>query len=150
MQACHKEDFVKHAVIAIAALDKSIEESATSPPFGIRPQDSLKTRVQSETHHTAALKEYSKALKLMRCTTPRDEDEGTRNTLLACLLTICFENFYGTERNALTQAHIGATLFSNWIQKEIQKGKKIIPRVSPRPDAIETVLVATFARLDLQ
>jgi hypothetical protein len=149
LQACHKEDFVKHAVIAIAALDMTLQNSNNPlPPFR-KPEilDQLKGR--SEIHHGFALKEYSKALKLMRMATPLDDDESTRNMLLACLLTICFENFHGSIGNAMAQAQIGTKLFNNWINNEARKGAKIKSRISPRPEALETALVCTFARLDL-
>ena len=144
LQATQKEDFVKHAVIAIAALDMMTFDVDGDADIGDGGQN------RNETHHEIALKQYSKALQLMRQTKPLDEDEATRNRLLACLLTTCFENFHGSVPNAVAQAQVGTSLFNYWIDKEEQKGAKIKPRVSPRPDALESDLVSTFARMDLQ
>lgn len=134
----------------LQALDMALQDSAQPEVTRIKPEVFTQLKDRGAAHHAIALKEYSKALKLMRRAKTSDEDEATRNMLLACLLTICFENLHGSSSNALAQARLGANVFESWLDKEAQKGASIRPGLSPRPGAIENELVCDFTRFDLR
>lgn len=94
LQACETEPSIRHAVIAIGALD-------------------LTKDTNQKSHHEFALRQYSKAIKHME----RSLSLGTRDlrsALILCLLTICFESWNGDISSALTQVRIGLKLIQEW------------------------------------
>ncbi|KAE9380951.1 hypothetical protein N431DRAFT_433139 [Stipitochalara longipes BDJ] len=97
LQACETEPSIRHAVIALGALD-------------------LNKSTGQKSHHEFALRQYSKAIKHME----RSLSLGTRDirsALILCLLTICFETWNGDAQSALAQVRLGLRLIQEW-QKE--------------------------------
>jgi hypothetical protein len=101
--------FVKHAIIAIGALDRAGETLAVSLA-GHRPHvDDLILKRKGHFHHQYALQQYSIALRLMRESTTTRSDY-TLN-LISCLFTTCFELFHGNLKSARALASSGIKLF---------------------------------------
>lgn len=147
LQACHNEDFVKHAVVGIAALYMTVEDSSERHGSSSRVI-SASLRERSVAHHRVALQQYSKSVNLLR-SAPQKRDAGClRNLLLGCILIVCFENFHGDHHNAIRQAHIGLTLYRDWLENEAKRGGKCQPGISPRPEVLEDSIVCAMSRLE--
>lgn len=109
LQTSHKEDFAHHAVLALGALHATMDDVQGSTPKCDPRKDT------AESHHQFALQHYGKALQLMRELTniPLQIRQGCpRQTLLSCLLTTCFENYLGSQDNALAAAQAGVEVMS--------------------------------------
>jgi hypothetical protein len=89
-EACEAEPFVRHAVVAIAALSKINTNSGGQ----------ANTRALD---YEYALKQYSKALRGMRLSIASGKHD-MRNALLACILVFCFESLQGNPGVAPTHA----------------------------------------------
>ena len=108
LQLCHREAFIAHAIVAIGALDKTMESG-----LGTGLDGSPSSQRGSQWHHEFALQQYSKALSLMRNTAAM----GYLNCILSCVLTTCFESFHGNQESALAQAQAGLSLMVEWQDK---------------------------------
>jgi hypothetical protein len=108
LQASHSSPAIKHSLVAIGALYKSLELSSTLP---------LDARSTSATpaavHHTFALRQYSKAIRLIRGSFDEGEKTSLRTTLISCILFSCFESFHGDQNAAVTQIHSGINLLND-------------------------------------
>jgi Fungal specific transcription factor domain/Fungal Zn(2)-Cys(6) binuclear cluster domain len=144
LQAAEAEPFLFDAVVAVGALHKIITDA---PDL----KDAEAHRRSNE-EHNFALERYHKALGCMRKALSEGKME-TRTALIACLLTICFDNFYGSRHTALLSMQSGVNL-----ARQISR-----PRTSCTPSrlnsaevktnatstGIEGELVAIFTRLDI-
>jgi hypothetical protein len=142
LQACQTEPSIRHAVIAIGALDMS----------GMRVQDekegrlafSKKDEATIKDHHFA-LKQYSKALDAMRAAAS-DGKQSLRTALLASMLVICFETYQGDYQAALNQIRIGLDLMTSWQQSK----PRLLCSSAGTSETLEDELCEAFDRLDTQ
>jgi hypothetical protein len=76
-----------------------------------------------------------------------------RNTLIACLLFVCFETFHANNHLALDEAQSGLKMVNGWLPQFVKQGALNSSHVpgprSPASYVIEDELVHAFARLDL-
>jgi hypothetical protein len=89
VQESFSEPAIRHAVVALGALTKSLHESKNQPFAMIMPPSNA-----SVEHHEFALKQYNKAIVNLRQTISEGKPQ-IRTALVACLLFVCFENFHG-------------------------------------------------------
>jgi Fungal specific transcription factor domain len=151
LHASENEPSIRHAVIAIGALDMALEEAA-------EPQSRLAAlHIGDEgskpvSHHQFALQQYAKAIKRMR-ETLSEPRKDMRNTLIACLLFVCFETFLGNNEVALNETKSGFKLISGWLPQFVnQSSLRHDPMQGSRsrvPYVIEDELIRAFARLDI-
>jgi hypothetical protein len=106
-QAVESEPIIRHAVVAVAALNKSRIDAAQG--LG-----------KSNPHHQYALLQYGKALKKIRDTLTSGVQDP-RRSLMACLLVFCLESLQGYQRSASNQASVGVALLVRWCLED--KGK---------------------------
>jgi hypothetical protein len=106
-QAVETEPIIRHAVVALAALNKSRIEAAQ----GVK---------KSSPHHRYALTQYGKALKQIRDNLT-DGVQNPRRTLMASLLVFCLESLQGYQTSASNQASTGVNLLQRWCLES--KGK---------------------------
>jgi hypothetical protein len=99
-QAVETEPLIKHAVVAVAALNKSRIDAA----MGIG---------KSNPHHQFALLQYGKALKRIRDTL-NEGIKDPRRSLMACMLVFCLECLQGYQSSASNQASVGVALLQRW------------------------------------
>lgn len=99
-QAVETEPIIRHAVVAVAALNRSRIDAAK----GIG---------KSNPHHQYALLQYGKALKKIRDTLA-DGVKDPRRSLISCLLVFCLESLQGYQTTASNQASIGVALLQRW------------------------------------
>lgn len=99
-QAVETEPIIKHAVVAMAALNKS-------------RMDAEKGVGKPNPHHQFALLQYGKALKKIRDALTEGVQDP-RRSLMACLLVFCLESLQGYQSSASNQASRGVALLQRW------------------------------------
>jgi hypothetical protein len=134
LQACESAPSIRHAVVALGALDK-ISQTVVDVTDSDRKSHLLQ-------HHENALKQYASALKHMR------EEAATRKpdlqiTLLTCLMIICFEAWSGDRDLTVRQIKLGFSLIQEW-----RESGKSITNISS--SASSNDLLQIFSRLDVQ
>ncbi|KAH7357240.1 hypothetical protein BKA65DRAFT_475025 [Rhexocercosporidium sp. MPI-PUGE-AT-0058] len=143
LQACSVPS-IRLAVIAIGALAKScitFQEQRSSKPG--------QYKVDCRTHHRAAIKEYSKALGLMREASSQGR-QGLRTTLITTLLIACFEGAHGNYTLADAQIESGLALIESWQRSHTSTIYRSSSFSSPAPDVIDDILIRIFGGLEIQ
>jgi hypothetical protein len=100
LQASEQEWFIKHAVIAIGALNR-----ATNAPTEVTRSG----QTDVSTHFEAALRHYGKSMQGIRKAC-EEEKQSKRSILIACLLAVCFEYSHGNNDNAVAHIRHGIQL----------------------------------------
>lgn len=108
VQESYSEPAIRHAIVALGALTKSLHESENQPFGMIMPPSNA-----SVEHHEFALKQYSKAIVNLRQTLAKGKPQ-IRTALVACLLFVCFENFHGDYEAAAKHMQCGLSLVDQW------------------------------------
>lgn len=140
LQACDVPA-VRHVVIAIGALAKACmtfheQNNRATEEHGMSPR----------THHGAAIKEYSKALGLMREASSQGR-QNLRTTLITSLLIACFECCHGNYDLANAQIESGIALIKSW--RNSYPGLASVFS-TPAPDVVEDLLIKIFGGLEIQ
>lgn len=143
LQGCQHEPFVRHAVVAIGALDKSRMILAASESS---TRKSLPTR---DMHREFALLQYNKSLQAMKSSIC-DTKTNPRRVLVACLLVVCLENIFSNKYLALSHALAGHRILQDWLMQHPHTLENMSGISSPAPSIIEDELVLVFGKLDLQ
>jgi hypothetical protein len=141
LQACMSEPSIRHAVVALGALDKTAERLEV---FGTSAESSKDPAL----HHQNALKQYTIAIKYMRAAASNSQQD-LRTKLLTCLVIFCFEAWDGLKELAVQQIQTGLNLIQNW-REEHMVGGRLLEAPSKTPEVIEADLVRAFNRLDVQ
>ena len=158
LQASEAHDFVRHAVIAIGALDMTnARPLETRPDVAKRQMYPLQAACKgtsptgkAETPRVFALQQYTKAIKKMR-KMMKSGKEDLRTILIASILIVCFENYYGNYKSATWQIRSAIKLIED--RKTRQKCQKHIPLPTNRLQelcVVEDDIISTFDRLDSQ
>lgn len=108
LQASQQNEAVRHAIIAIGALDITMQVSSNSR------FDSLGT---IDKHHDFAVMQYSKAITKMRVSISEGRHD-LRTTLLTSLLIMCFECLHGNHESAIAQMKGGIELLGDWLAQQ--------------------------------
>lgn len=137
IQACEYQDSIRDAVIAIGALNYTLEgdQQDQDQHIGL-----LKISQSNPERHRFALQKYGSAIGQMR----RDMDRGEynmRTTLISCILVVFFEFFQGNHTAGMIHASAGL---------ELIKERKSSPQESRAgsPDNVDESLAHIFMRLD--
>ncbi|KUJ10125.1 uncharacterized protein LY89DRAFT_627524 [Mollisia scopiformis] len=143
LQAAEADQFIRHSVIAVGALYKIIHKAPH-----MRPCDAHRL---FKAEHDFAVQEYQKSLVSMRGAISTSSMD-VRTALIACLLTVCFENVYGRKDLALSNCLSGTKLRRKFGISPL--GNRSLHRVPAKDEmsrscAVEDELVAVFSRLDL-
>lgn len=145
LQTSHQEPFVRHFIIAIGALLKSHESAYLA---GVRPRSVIIPYV-AKLHRSFAISKYDTAVKSMR----KAISVGTsspRQTLLGCILVVCFEMLIGNSHLAIKHAHSGTSILQQWRAQTITPIQKQRPLLSPAPLIVEDEIVEAFRSLSIQ
>ena len=141
LQACESEASIRHAVIAIGALDMtSMATQISQAKGGQTPNENADSAIDC---HRFALKQYSKAISCMREGLTRG-NQPLRTALLGCILIVCFETYHGDHKAALSQIQIGLDLMDQWSRSPTEK-KSSLGR-----ELLEDEIRDAFGRLDSQ
>lgn len=147
LQACVSEPSIRHAVVALGALDKTAESQADFHSFNL--DDRTENPLQ---HHEFALRQYATAVKEMRTASAKGTQD-MRTTLLTCLVILCFEAWNGNQDYAVRQIQMGLRLINAWceeLQLDQQKEGLSAPTTRSQDLQLDDELVRCFSKLEVQ
>ncbi|KAE8453524.1 hypothetical protein EG329_010385 [Mollisiaceae sp. DMI_Dod_QoI] len=155
LQAGQHQAFIRHAIITIGALNRSMKkvDMRTSPtPTGRKPsivptvmEDPNATRI-----HAFALEHYGKFLQGAKSNIALTKEQGRRMAMIACLLVVCIENMQYQYQSALSHAQKGLLLLDELRDTSPASASRNQDGLSsPVPDIIEDELVQQFNRMEL-
>lgn len=136
LQECHHEGAIRHSVVALGALYKTLELSF-EPPYLTTTQAQQATDIVS--HWQVAIKQYSEACNAMLFV--RGDSVSSHHTrLMAIILLACFDSFIGDHKQAIIQIQTGLGLLEQFQTRG----------PPPSPDTGQDDLVTLFHRLAIQ
>ncbi|KAI8961553.1 hypothetical protein F5Y11DRAFT_223555 [Daldinia sp. FL1419] len=141
LQECHSEKAIRHSVVALGALYKTLEKMSESPPNSPAPVIDLTDNAAR--HWEVAFKHYSLALNSMWVLTSQDQ-ASQRMSLMAAVLLACFDSFIGDHKQAIGQIQSGLRLLENL---RAQRRNSFLPKPE---EPVEQDLVQMFTRLAIQ
>jgi hypothetical protein len=142
LQECHSEAAIRHAVVALGALYKTLEQSSESPPSS--PSDNQSSSIdQAMKHWEVAVKQYSEACQALFLMNTQDQ-KNHRIRLMSSVLLACFDSFIGDHRQAIKQIQNGLGLLE---QLRADRRRAFLPRPE---EPVEEELVQMFTRLAIQ
>jgi hypothetical protein len=99
---------IRHAVIALGALNKSLE-SAPGPDLKVNVIQSI-----DKMHHEHAVSQHLKAIQALNYYISSSDSPQLRNALIACLLFVCFETFQGSYASSVQQTYGGLKILRSY------------------------------------
>lgn len=144
LQESHSEASIRHAVVALGALYKTLEKVAESPPSSPGSADSANPPDSAPSHYNFALQQYGKALTHLRESLQNNENRSQRTILMSIVLFTCFQSFTGDHKAAIMQIQSGLGL----LEERRQDSKQ--PFIRQKEDVVEDELVQMFTRLAVQ
>jgi hypothetical protein len=144
LQAAESEPSIRHAVIALGALDQT-SQTAQNQKLGLLPCGGYVD--DANQHYRNTVKAYTRAIKHMQAAGSLGKQD-LRTTLLTCLFILSFEGWKGNHNLAVQQIRTGTGLLKEW--KEGYKNPTKLAFPPPAPDIVEGVLIHVFARLSIQ
>lgn len=144
LRECHSEAAIRHAVVALGALYKTLEKTTESPPTS--PSGGLyeNNRDGALRHWEVALSQYSKACAASLALVD-DDAPSQRTRLMASVLLACFDSFIGDHKQAIIQIQNGLRLLDR-VRTEHRRSRG----ASTSSEPIEDELTQMFARLAIQ
>ncbi|KHN95746.1 C6 zinc finger domain protein [Metarhizium album ARSEF 1941] len=141
LQECHAEAAIRHSVIALGALYKTLEQTFYMTTISPERRDVFMGSFLS--HWQVAVKQYSDAVNSMMLLNGQSL-RSFRTRLMASILLACFDSFIGDHKQAIAQIQTGLGL--------LEQLKTLYPNHrTPGPDGyIEDDLLIIFTRLAIQ
>lgn len=143
LQTAEAEPFIFDAVIAVGALHKIITDAPDLKD--------VEAHRRSNHEHNFALERYHNSLRCMRKALVDGKMEA-RTALIACLLTVCFDNFYGSRDTAIFNMLSGVKLVKQIAHPMVGgalPGLESAATSNSTAASVEEELVAIFTRLDI-
>lgn len=141
LQECHTEEAIRHSVVALGALYKTLEKMTESPPGS--PSDNFDPADHARAHWEVAFRNYDSAMKAIR--SQMSSDQSTQRTsLMATVLLACFDSFIGDHKQAIVQIQTGLKLLE---QLRSERRRAFMPRPE---EPVEQDLIQMFTRLAIQ
>ncbi|KAI0598102.1 hypothetical protein F4775DRAFT_209358 [Biscogniauxia sp. FL1348] len=141
LQECHSEEAIRHSVIALGALYKTLDKMTESPPSS--PSDFVDPVDQANRHWEVALNQYSLAIKAIVKDTSRSRS-SQRTSLMASVLLACFDSFIGDHKPAIKQIQTGLQLL------ETLRAERRMAFLPSPEEPVEQDLIQMFTRLAIQ
>ncbi|KAL3426784.1 hypothetical protein PVAG01_00293 [Phlyctema vagabunda] len=141
LQESHSEASIRHAVVALGALYKTLEKASESPPGS---PDNNATVDTAANHYNFALQQYGKSLTRLREALESQETRSNRTVLISIVLFTCFQSFIGDHKGAIQQIQSGLGLL------DARRAQRFLPMAQQQADTIEDELVQMFTRLAVQ
>jgi hypothetical protein len=108
MQGSHSIAAIRHAVIALGALSKSLE-NAPGPHLKVNVIQSI-----DKVHHEQAVVQHLKAIQALNNYISASDAPQLRNALIACLLFVCFETLQGSYASSVQQTYGGLKILRSY------------------------------------
>ncbi|KAH9901959.1 hypothetical protein F4778DRAFT_133911 [Xylariomycetidae sp. FL2044] len=141
LQECHTKEAIRHSVVALGALYKTLEKISESPPGS--PSDSLDPADNARRHREIAFKHYGSAIgATLKLTSP--DQETQRTSLMATVLLACFDSFIGHHQQAIVQIQNGLRLLERLRE---DRRRSFLPKPE---EPVEQDLIQMFTRLAIQ
>ncbi len=140
LRECHSATAIRHAVVALGALYKTLEKSNESPPSSPYPgRDPADSALR---HWEMAFRQYSHACNAL----VKADSEATshRTRLMASVLLACFDSFVGDHKQAIVQIQMGLGLLE---QLRAERRRAFLPSAE---EPVEEELTQMFTRLAIQ
>jgi hypothetical protein len=145
LESCHFNPAIRHAIVALGALDKTAELVQCFDKMSLT---AFERDAAANEHYQNALRQYDKAVKHMAADASIKKLD-LRTMLLTCLLILAFESWTGNMDLAVNQVHAGIRLIQEWKEK-YRNDKDKFTRLSPAPYIVEDDLIQVFCRLAVQ
>ncbi|KAH7306072.1 hypothetical protein BKA65DRAFT_601820 [Rhexocercosporidium sp. MPI-PUGE-AT-0058] len=136
LQACEARDTIRHAIVALGALDMTSRARSQGHIRDAARRDFGNT---ASHHYQYAIQQYARAIKYAQLEAGKD----FRTTLMTCLVFLAVEGWLGNHEVAVQQIRIGTRLLMEWKER-----LKAAP--APEPSDDENVLAHVFTRLSIQ
>ncbi|KAK0109470.1 hypothetical protein ONS95_002162 [Cadophora gregata] len=136
LQACEARDAIRHAIIALGALDMTSRVRSQAYVRDAARRDFGGT---ASHHYKYAIQEYAKAIKYAQT----EGGQDLRTALMTSLMILAFEGWIGSHEVAVQQIRIGTGLLMEWKQRQMEN-----PSTAPTED--ENLLAHVFTRLSIQ
>jgi hypothetical protein len=136
-QVAFEEEFAKHAMIALGAMNKAAEAL---------PAAHEKTFSYNNRHHETALKHQGKVIKLLRqqFESPCLDERNVQTILVACLLLGCFENAHGGVKAILPLFQSGVKVLSDFNENRREQNLVSTSTGLSSKHSLEEILVAVL------
>jgi len=108
LQESHRNVPIRHAVMAIGALNKSLE-AAPSPDLKVNVLQTLNKK-----HYESAVLNYVKSIQALNQYISSSDSPQLRIVLISCLLFICFETFVGSFASSVQQTYGGLKILKSY------------------------------------
>ncbi|CAG8982811.1 hypothetical protein HYALB_00001092 [Hymenoscyphus albidus] len=108
LQETHNLSAIRHAVIALGALTKSLENA---PPPNLKVN---MTQTVDQKHHEQAVLQHLKGIQALKQYISSSRSPQLRNTLITCLLFTCFEILQGSYVSCVQQIHGGLKMLKSY------------------------------------
>lgn len=141
LQESHSEASIKHAVVALGALYKTLEKASESPPSS--PDDTYYVDTAPD-HFEFARQQYGKSIARLREALQNNEPGSSRTALISVVLFTCIQSFIGDHKAAIQQIQAGLRMLDE------RRAEKRQPLERQRVDDLEDELVQMFTRLAIQ
>ncbi|KAI1342123.1 hypothetical protein F5Y15DRAFT_332525 [Xylariaceae sp. FL0016] len=141
LQECHSEEAIKHSVVALGALYKTLEKMSESPPTS--PTQIIDYSDNAGRHWEFAFKHYSLAIKAVMDLTAQDQAKQTMS-LMASVLLACFDSFIGDHKLAIQQIQVGLQRLE---ALRDERRRAFLPNPE---EPVEQDLIQMFTRLAIQ
>ncbi|KUI52704.1 hypothetical protein VP1G_00225 [Cytospora mali] len=141
LQECHAEEAIRHAVVALGALYKTLDKTTESPPSS--PAANIDPVDSAARHWEVAIKSYSNACNSL-CTVTGQDSRANRTVLMANILLACFDSFIGDHQQAIKQIQNGLELL------EKLRSQRRLAFMSKPEEPVEDEIIQMFTRLAIQ
>lgn len=141
LQQCHAEVAIRHAVVALGALYKTLDKHSESPPTS--PAPSADPIDSAYRHWEVAIRSYSSACTSLLSMTSQDSNMN-RTRLMASILLACFDSFIGDHKQAIRQIQNGLRLLE---ELRAQRRRAFLSRPE---EPVEDEIIQMFTRLAIQ
>ncbi|KAK3373858.1 hypothetical protein B0T24DRAFT_679252 [Lasiosphaeria ovina] len=141
LQECHSQAAIRHAVVALGALYKTLEQSTESPPGSPAGDGNFVNRALR--HWEMAVRQYSNACNSL-VLAKSAESTSHRTRLMASVLLACFDSFIGDHKQAIVQVQNGLALL------EILRAERRRAFIPKPEEPVEEELIQIFTRLAIQ
>jgi hypothetical protein len=123
LQACESEPGLRHAFIAIGALEWTLE--LAKDEHTAKGVEAYRTGEKARnTHYEFAIQQYNEAVNRIQ-ETLADPQQDTRIVLMAYVLFLRFETLHGNNFLALDKRQSGMNLVNSWLQQYM--GSVVVP-----------------------
>ncbi|KUJ20340.1 uncharacterized protein LY89DRAFT_730388 [Mollisia scopiformis] len=108
LQESHNVPAIRHAVVALGALTKSLE---TAPGPGLKVNVIQATNAR---HHEHAVLSHLRAIQELNQYISSEKSPQLRYALISCLLFVCFETFQGSYASSVQQTYGGLKILRSY------------------------------------